>query len=108
MRKKVLFDYAERYTERGDYYYRKITEALRPIYMEAEADNVKLREVSHAVALTAQMLEVEGILQRDVQKTWSRGTLPVGVGTGIAPPSAPIGHSPWRVPGGKESPKPRG
>jgi hypothetical protein len=105
MRKKVLFDYAERYTERGDYYYRKIAEALRVIYMEAEADNVKLREVSHAVTLTAQMLEVEGILQRDVQKTWNRGQLPLTLGEGITPPSSPMGHSSWRPPANGAKPK---
>ncbi len=93
MRKKVLFDYAERYTERGDHYYRLITEALKPIYAAAEADNVKLREVSHAVTLTAQMLEVEGILQRQVARLKN----PLSVGMGITPPSSPIGQSPWKV-----------
>lgn len=87
MRKKVLFDYNERFTDRGDFYYKKIAEVLRPIFAEAEGDNVKLRELAHAIALTANMLEVELILARDVTK------LRVATyGTGVVPPSAPSIH----------------
>lgn len=98
MRKKVLFDYAERFTERGDYYYKKLVAALKPIFEEAEADNVKLREVSHAATLTCSMLEVEGIVLRDVSKFQAARLGPDAVGSGVVPPSAPWIHSPVKMP----------
>lgn len=86
MRKKTLFDYAERYTELGDTYHAKIAAALKPIFAEAEANNVKLRELSHATALTASMLEVEVILARDVSKLKERWHLAdSGSSTGVLP-----------------------
>jgi hypothetical protein len=88
MRKKVLFDYAERYTERGDYYYQRIAAALKPIFAEAENDNIKIRELSHAIGLTADMLEVEVILSRSITKVTDRW----GQDAGIVPPSAPRMH----------------